>query len=89
MAFIIVQHLAPDHKSVLTELVQRYTRMNVFEVEDGMIVEPNCTYIIPPGHNMTFTNGTLRLLDQVSHKGPRLPIDFFSNHLHKISMNML
>ena len=48
MAFVLVQHLAPDHKSILTELVKRYTRMKVFEVADGMAVKPNCAYIIPP-----------------------------------------
>jgi len=48
MAFVLVQHLAPDHKSVLTDLIRRYTRMQVFEVEDGMTVQPNCAYIIPP-----------------------------------------
>lgn len=49
MAFVLVQHLAPDHKSILTDLIRRYTRMQVFEVEGGMIVRPNCAYIIPPG----------------------------------------
>ena len=39
MAFVLVQHLAPDHKSILTDLIRRYTRMQVFEVEDGMVVE--------------------------------------------------
>jgi two-component system CheB/CheR fusion protein len=48
MAFVLVQHLAPDHKSILTDLIRRYTRMQVFEVEDGMVVQPNCAYIIPP-----------------------------------------
>ena len=38
MAFVLVQHLAPDHKSILSDLVKRYTRMQVFEVEDGMVV---------------------------------------------------
>src|SRR5450631_3438997 len=47
MAFVLVQHLAPDHKSILTELVKRYTRTKVFEVADGMAVKPNCAYIIP------------------------------------------
>src|SRR5258706_10573713 len=60
MAFIIVQHLAPDHKSILTELIRRYTRMQVLEVDDGMVVEPNCTYIIPPNHDMAFLNGALQ-----------------------------
>ena len=59
MAFVLVQHLAPDHKSILAELVRRYTRMQVFEVEDGMAVRPNCTYIIPPNRDMAFLNGAL------------------------------
>src|ERR1022692_698771 len=46
MAFVLVQHLAPDHKSILTDLIRRYTRMQVFEVEDGMAVQPNFAYII-------------------------------------------
>ena len=60
MAFVLVQHLAPDHKSILTDLIQRYTRMQVSEVEDGMVVQPNCAYIIPPGRDMAFLNGTLQ-----------------------------
>lgn len=51
MAFVLVQHLAPDHKSMLTDLVKRYTKMQVFEVEDGMAVQPNCAYIIPPNRD--------------------------------------
>ena len=42
MAFVLVQHLAPDHKSILSDLIRRYTRMQVFEVEDGMVVQSNC-----------------------------------------------
>jgi two-component system CheB/CheR fusion protein len=52
MAFVLVQHLAPDHKSILTDLVKRYTRMKVSEVADGMAVKPNCAYIIPPNRDM-------------------------------------
>ena len=81
MAFVLVQHLAPDHKSILTELVKRYTRMQVFEVEDGMVVRPNCTYIIPPNRDMAFLGGTLQLLEPSSPRGQRLPIDFFFRSL--------
>lgn len=81
MAFVLVQHLAPDHKSILTELVRRYTRMQVLEVEDGMKVEPNCAYIIPPGHDMALFNGTLQLLEPSAPRGHRLPIDFFFRSL--------
>jgi len=81
MAFVLVQHLAPDHESILTDLIRRYTRMQVFEVEDGMVVRPNCAYIIPPGHDMAFLNGTLQLLPPSAPRGLRMPIDFFFRSL--------
>ena len=81
MAFVLVQHLSPDHKSILTELVKRYTPMQVYEVEDGMKVEPNCTYIIPPNRDMAILNGVLRLLEPNAPRGVRLPIDFFFRSL--------
>ncbi|MCX7143109.1 MAG: chemotaxis protein CheB, partial [Proteobacteria bacterium] len=81
MAFVLVQHLAPDHKSILSDLIRRYTRMRVLEVEDGMMVEPNCTYIIPPNRDMAFLNGALQLLEPISPRGQRLPIDFFFRSL--------
>ncbi len=81
MAFVLVQHLDPNHKSMLTELIKRYTRMQVYEVEDGMQVEPNCTYIIPPNADMAFLNGSLQLLEPAVPRGLRLPIDFFFRSL--------
>jgi two-component system, chemotaxis family, CheB/CheR fusion protein len=81
MAFVLVQHLAPDHKSILTDLIRRYTRMQVFEVEDGVEVQPNCAYIIPPNCDMAFLNGTLQLLEPSAPRGQRLPIDFFFRSL--------
>ncbi|MFA6506751.1 MAG: chemotaxis protein CheB [Treponemataceae bacterium] len=81
MAFVLVQHLAPDHKSILADLIRRYTRMHVFEVEDGMRVKPNCAYIIPPNRDMAFLNGSLQLLEPEAPHGFRLPIDFFFRSL--------
>ena len=81
MAFVLVQHLAPDHKSILTDLIRRCTRMQVFEVEDGMVVAPNCAYIIPPNRDMAFLNGALHLLEPAAPRGQRLPIDFFFRSL--------
>ncbi|UJX41205.1 PAS domain-containing protein [Desulfovibrio sp. JY] len=81
MAFVLVQHLAPDHKSLLTELIRRYTRMQVFEVEDGMEVQPNCAYIIPPNRDMAFLGGRLQLMEPAAPRGQRLPIDFFFRSL--------
>ena len=81
MAFVLVQHLDPNHKSILTDLIRRYTRMQVFEVEDGMAVQPNCAYIIPPNRDMAFLNGRLQLMEPASPRGQRLPIDFFFRSL--------
>jgi two-component system CheB/CheR fusion protein len=81
MAFVLVQHLAPNYKSILSDLIGRYTRMAVFEVSDGMTVQPNCVYVIPPGHNMALLNGTLQLLEPAAPHGQRLPIDFFFRSL--------
>ena len=81
MAFVLVQHLDPDHKSILTELIRRYTRMEVFEVEDGMTVKVNCAYIIPPNRDMAYINGTLQLLEPTAPRGRRLPIDYFFRSL--------
>jgi two-component system CheB/CheR fusion protein len=81
MAFVLVQHLARDHKSILSELIRRYTRMEVFEVEDGMVVKPNCAYIIPPNCDMELLEGALHLLEQSMARGVRLPIDFFFRSL--------
>jgi two-component system CheB/CheR fusion protein len=88
MAFVLVQHLAPDHKSILTELIKRYTRMPVTEVEDGMVVQPNHTYIIPPGYNMAFLNGALHLLSPLEAHGHRMPIDFFFRSLAQDQHNL-
>lgn len=81
MAFVLVQHLAPDHKSILSDLIRRYTRMPVFEVADGTKVLANCVYVIPPNHDMAFFNGALHLLEPSAPRGQRLPIDFFFHSL--------
>ena len=81
MAFVLVQHLAPDHTSMLAELIQRHTTMNVLQVEDGVQIQPNSVYIIPPAHDMALINGTLQLLEPGEPHGKRLPIDFFFNSL--------
>jgi two-component system CheB/CheR fusion protein len=81
MAFILVQHLDPSHKSILAELIRRFTRMPVVEVEDGMVVQVNSVYIIPPNHDMALMNGTLQLLEPAAPRGQRLPIDFFFRSL--------
>ena len=81
MAFVLVQHLAPYHQSILADLIRRYTDMPVFEVTDGMEVQPDCVYIIPPNHDLALLGGTLQLLVPKAPHGLRLPIDFFFRSL--------
>jgi two-component system CheB/CheR fusion protein len=81
MAFVIVQHLSPDHKSILSDLIKRYTRMNVYEVRDGMKIAPDSAYIIPPNRDMAILNGSLQLLEPTERHAQRLPIDFFFRSL--------
>ena len=81
IALVFVQHLSPDHKSMLCELVKRYTRMQVQEVEDGMEVQPNRAYIIPPNRDMALLGGKLQLFEQAGTRGARLSIDHFFRSL--------
>ena len=81
MAFVLVQHLSPDRKSLLSELIRRCTRLQVLEVEDGMVVQVNCIYVIKPGYDMALLHGRLHLLEPAAPRGHHLPIDFFFRSL--------
>jgi two-component system CheB/CheR fusion protein len=81
MAFVLVQHLAPDHESLLTELIQRQTRLPVQTIENGMAVKPNAVYIIPPNHDLAIHGGVLLLEEAPTVRGPRLAIDHFFSSL--------
>jgi two-component system, chemotaxis family, CheB/CheR fusion protein len=83
MAFVLVQHLAPDHESLLPELVRRQTRMQVFQAEEGMEVERNCVYVIPPNRDLSLSEGRLHLTEPGAPRGQRLPVDFFFRSLAK------
>ncbi len=81
MAFVIVQHLDPTRKGILTELLQRATGMKVLQVRDESKVEPDCVYVIPPNKDMSILHGVLHLLEPSAPRGLRLPIDFFLRSL--------
>jgi len=83
MAFVLVQHLAPTHESMLSELLSRATTMPVMEIKDGMLVESNHFYVIPPNTNLGILHGTLHLMPRSDEKGQHLPIDFFLRSLAK------
>ena len=81
MAFVLLQHLDPIHKCILPELIQRKTKMKVFQIEDGMKVQPNCIYVIPPNNHLSIQLGILKLVESSVSRSPRMPIDFFFSHL--------
>ena len=81
LAFVLVSHLDPTHKGIMPELLQRVTTMKVTQVKDGMKVQPNHVYVIPPNKDMSMMHGTLQLLKPSLPRGLRLPIDFFFRHL--------
>lgn len=80
LPFIIVQHLSPDYKSLLSEILSKYTDMSVIQAEEGMEVKPNTVYVIQPGKNMRIQGGKLLMTDQVP-KELNLPIDLFLRSL--------
>jgi len=83
MAFVLIQHLSPDYKSILQEIIQRYTTMDVYEAEDNMKIEQNCIYITPANFDMALVDGVIKLIAPLAQKGHRLPIDYFFESLAK------
>ncbi|MBD3221016.1 PAS domain S-box protein, partial [bacterium] len=82
MAFVVIQHLSPDYKSLMAELLAKHTEMTVKRAEEGMTVEPNTVYIIPPRKNLRMFHGKLLLSDQErNERGINLPIDVFLGSL--------
>ncbi len=79
-AFIVIQHLSPDHKSMMNSLLARHTAMPVILVEDDMALAPNRVYVIPPGSVMRIEHAHLRLGPK-STRGLVLPIDIFLQSL--------
>ena len=80
MAFVIIQHLSPDHKSLLADILSKDTTMPVVEAEDGMRVERNHIYMIPPKYNLEIVSDILRLRTY-NYRNINHPIDIFFRSL--------
>lgn len=90
MAFVIVQHLSPDFKSLMDELLARHTDMRIHKVQDGLTIERNSIYLIPPEKNMAISDGTLLLTDKAKKPGLHLPIDnFFKSLADEVGQNSI
>ncbi|NJM15665.1 MAG: chemotaxis protein CheB [Bacteroidales bacterium] len=81
MAFIIVQHLSPTFKSLMDELLARYTQMPIVPAADGIQIKPNHIYLNPKEKNILCRDGKILHLDK-DHSYPlNLPIDIFFHSL--------
>jgi chemotaxis methyl-accepting protein methylase len=76
-AYVVVQHLDPDHESMLPELISRFTPMPVSAAEDRTAIESNHVYTAPPGKDIAVLGGVLRVSDRPPCAGVRMPIDDF------------
>ncbi len=81
MAFVVVQHLSPDFKSLTDELLARHTGIPIFRVENGMEVQPDAIYLLPPRKDMIISGGKLLLTDKDPSRFVALPIDHFFRSL--------
>jgi two-component system, chemotaxis family, CheB/CheR fusion protein len=81
MAFILVQHLDPTHESMMVDLLASHTTMAVRQATDGMPIERDHLYIIPPGTYLSVANGSLRLSQPQARHGARLPFDYLLHSL--------
>ncbi len=81
MAFVLIQHLDPTHESMLAHLLARKSKLPVSQVTDGMVVEPNHVYVIPPNAQMGIRNGTLELEKRAPAGERNMPIDHFFQSL--------
>lgn len=82
LSFVVIQHLSPDYKSLMADILGKNTEMMVLQAENGMAVEPNTVYLIPPKNNMTIQNGKL-MLTQFVQGMLNHPIDVFFTSLAK------
>jgi two-component system CheB/CheR fusion protein len=81
LAFILVQHLDPSHESMMVELLGNHTALTVRQATEGMKIEVEHLYVIPPGMYLSVTEGTLHLSRPTAHHGARLPFDFLLKSL--------
>ena len=81
MAYIVVQHLDPNHKALLAELLQRATSMPVQEAHQGMLIEPNHVYVIPPNAELRVADRRLQVTTPAEQRGLRLPVNILFSSL--------
>jgi two-component system, chemotaxis family, CheB/CheR fusion protein len=88
LAFLFVQHLQPHRPSLMKELLSRVTKLKVQEAGQGMRLEANNIYVIPPDSNMALTDGTLELSPREEKRGANMPADHLFRSLAEVQKNL-
>jgi len=88
LAFVVIQHLDPNHESMMADLLARHTAMTVTQAEDATPLIPNTVYLIPPGKYLRIADGGLFLDEPVQRRGMRMPIDHFFRSLAEAQHEM-
>lgn len=86
-SYIVIQHLSPDYDSIMASLISKVTDLAVTNAEDGMTIDPDTIYLIPPGKSMMVGEGRLIVSDQFPTREPRFPIDVFFRSLAEDMQN--
>ena len=81
VAFVIIQHMDPDHESVMASLLEKVTEMEIREIKDGLEIEPNCVYLNPPRKKIAISGGKFQTSEFDTEEVPKLPIDHFFRSL--------
>lgn len=84
IAFILVQHLEPTHESMLTDILQKLTRIPVQEIKNNVLIEPDNIYIIPSNKLLTANDGRLQLSERRPKHEMNMPIDVFFSSLAEV-----
>src|SRR5690242_16720973 len=87
MAYVVIQHLSPNHESILPEILERKTNMAVYQVKDGIQIQPNCVYVIPPNAYMRIVDHKLTLSEVDKSRLGIHSIDHFLTSLAPIYQN--
>ena len=82
-AYVVIQHLSPDFKSLMKQLLRKNTRMQIEVIEQGMPILRNTVYLIPPKYNVTVEKGIFHLCEQPRDAVPRFPINIFFSSMAK------
>lgn len=83
MAYVLIQHLAAAHESMLPEILSSFAKIPVLEIVDDIYLQPDHVFIIPENKTVSASDGLLKLAPREKKASPYLPIDIFLGHLQK------